>query len=79
MRKTVMTAAAFLFVAAVPALAQSFNPDVKTGNITQWYDYWNRLHPNPSPNAWTPYGVYGETPVYRPRVYLRSRRDPYWR
>ena len=74
MRKTLVAAAAFLFVAAAPAVAQSYNPDLTTGNITQWYDYGNNLHRNPSPNAATPYGAYGEVPVYRPRAHVRSKR-----
>jgi hypothetical protein len=81
MRKTLVAAGAFLFVAAAPAFAQSYNPDLTTGNITQWYDYGNNLHRNPSPGA-APYGAYGEVPVYRPRAYGRSYRHTprrYWR
>src|SRR5262245_37899372 len=76
MSKTLLTAIAFLFVAAAPAFAQSYNPEVTTGNITQWYDEGNHLHPNPSPNAGVPYpySVYGGVPVYRPRARVRYRR-----
>jgi hypothetical protein len=73
MRKTLVAAAAFLFVAAAPAFAQSYNPS-GTGNITQWFDYGNHLHPNPSPNAATPYSAYGEVPTDRPRAHVRSKR-----
>ena len=75
MRKTLVAAAAFLFVAAAPAFAQSYDPDITTGNITQWYDRWNHLHPNPSPNAARPYSAYSEVPSYRPRAHVRSKRQ----
>ena len=74
MRKTLMAAAALLFVAAAPAFAQSYDPRLTTGNITQWYDQGNHLHPNPSPNAWMPYRVYRGVPAYRPRARVRYRR-----
>jgi hypothetical protein len=74
MRKTSLATAAFMFVAAAPAFAQSYNPEVTTGNITQWYDEGNNLHRNPSPNAAMPYSVYGGVPVYRPRARVRPRR-----
>ena len=79
MRKALMAAAALLFVAAAPALAQSYNPEVTTGNITQWYDDGNHLHRNPSPNAAIPYSVYGGVPVYRPRTHIRSKRHTHMR
>jgi len=71
-----MAAAAFLSIAAPPAFAQSYDPDIKNGNITQWYDRWNNLHPNPSPNVARPYGAYGEVPPYPPRAYVRPDRPP---
>jgi hypothetical protein len=74
MTKTLVAAAAFLFVAAAPAFAQSYDPDITTGNITQWFDRGNHLHRNPSPNAATPYRAYGEVPTYRPRAHVRSKR-----
>jgi hypothetical protein len=74
MTKTLVAAAAFLFVAAAPAFAQSYDPDITTGNITQWFDRGNHLHRNPSPNAATPYRAYGEVPAYRPRAHVRSKR-----
>jgi len=74
MRKTLVAAAALLFVAAAPAFAQSYDPDLTIGNVTQWYDYGNHLHRNPSPNTATPYGAYGGVPVYRSRARVRYRR-----
>src|SRR5262249_38978273 len=78
MRKTLVAAAVFLFIAAAPAFAQSYDPKLTTGNITQWYDQRNHLHRNPSPNAAVPYSAYyGGVPVYRPRARVRYRQ--YWR
>ncbi len=76
MRTTLFTAAAFLCVAVPPAFAQSYDPDITNGNITQWFDRWNNLHSNPSPNAPRPYGAYGEAPPYQSRPYVRPYRPP---
>jgi|SRR5262245_16497902 len=59
MKKTLLVAAAAaLCMAASSAFAQSYDPDLGTGDITQWYDNGNNLHPNPSSNV--PY--YGDGP-----------------
>ena len=54
MKRTLLAAAAAACIAASSALAQSYDPDLGTGNITQWYDNGNNLHPNPNLNV--PYG-----------------------
>jgi hypothetical protein len=60
MKKTLLATAtaAVLFVAASPAFAQSYDPDIGSGNITQWFDNSDRLHANPEFNVAPPYNAY---------------------
>jgi len=55
MKKTILATAALLFVAASPALAQSYDPDLGSGNLDSW--------PYTS-NADNPYGAYGRGRFY---------------
>ena len=66
MKKTLLAAAAaVLCIAASSAFAQSYDPDLGTGNITQWYDNGNNLHPNPNLNV--PYGYDSYAQVHHRR------------
>jgi len=67
MKKALLASVAVLFIAS-PAFAQSYDPDIGTGNQTQWFDNGDRLHPNADA---TPYGAYGQVPVYAPRAHVR--------
>src|SRR5262245_23505660 len=87
MKKTLLVAAAAaLCMAASSAFAQSYDPDLGTGDITQWYDNGNNLHPNPSSNApyygdgpyaqlFDAYYDYGPGIFYDPRVIERRCAD----
>src|ERR1700680_3360849 len=55
MKKTLLAAAALVFVIASPAFAQSYDPDIGTGNLDSW--------PYTS-NTYSPYGAYGFDPSY---------------
>ena len=78
MKKALFAAAtaAVLFVAASPAFAQSYDPDVGSGNLTQWFDNSDRRHPNADvtvPN--NAYGSYAQVPGgYRARRAVRQER-----
>jgi hypothetical protein len=57
MKKTLMAVTALVLM-AVPAFAQSYDPDIGSGNITPWNDNMNRPRPNPDQNTATPYNPY---------------------
>ena len=69
MKKTLLAAAAAVVcLAASSGYAQSYDPDLGTGNITQWYDNGNNLHPNPSLNVPDyAYGSYAQVPYWHYR------------
>jgi len=67
MKKALLASVAVVFIAS-PAFAQSYDPDVGTGNQTQWFDNGDRLHPNADA---APYGAYNQFPAYAPRVHVR--------
>jgi len=67
MKKAFLATAAILFIAS-PAFAQSYDPDVGTGNLTQWFDGGDNLHPNADAS---PYGAYAQVPAYAPRAHVR--------
>jgi len=64
MKKTLFAAAAFAVAAASPAFAQSYDPDVGSGNLGSWpytsnadNPYWDRAQV-------IPYGAYASEPSY---------------
>ena len=67
MKKALLATAAVLLIAS-PAFAQSYDPDVGTGNQTQWFDNGDHLHPNADA---APYGAYAQVPAYAPRAHVR--------
>jgi hypothetical protein len=77
MKKTLLAAAAFVCVVASPAFAQSYDPDVGTGNTTQWYDNLDRLHPNPELNSGA-YGAYAYDPFSYGAYGYNLFYDPYY-
>jgi hypothetical protein len=76
MKKTLLATTAFLLTAA-PAFAQSYDPDIGSGNITPYSDNLNRSHPNPDLNvgaAYNAYGSYAQAPGW-----YYGRRSPHAR
>jgi hypothetical protein len=71
MKKTLLAAAAVLFVAASPALAQSYDPDIGSGNLDSWP--YTSNPDNPYAAQVSPYGAYGSFPYYGAYSY-----DPYY-
>jgi len=68
MKKALLATVAVLFIAS-PAFAQSYDPDIGTGNQTQWYDQNDNLHGNASPDS-----AYAQVPAYAPRAHGRRSR-----
>ena len=65
MKKTLLAAAAFVFVAAAPAFAQSYDPDVGSGNLDSWPYTSNPDNPYADRATQTsPYGAYGFDPSF---------------
>ena len=64
MKKTFLAAAALLLVAASPALAQSYDPDVGTGNLDSLPYTSDPDNPYASRAEISPYGAYGFDPSY---------------
>jgi hypothetical protein len=64
MKKTFLAAAALLLVAASPALAQSYDPDVGSGNLDSWPYTSDPDNPYASQAQISPYGAYGFDPAY---------------
>jgi hypothetical protein len=64
MKKIVLAAAALVFMVASPAFAQSYDPDIGSGNLD------SAPYANNSYNAYgswaqvSPYGAYGYDPYY---------------
>ena len=79
MKKTLFATAtaAVLFVAVSPAFAQSYDPDVGSGNLTQWFDNSDRRHPNADVNVpYDAYGSYAQVPGgYPTRPAVRQERS----
>jgi opacity protein-like surface antigen len=76
MKKTLLAAAALVVVVASPAFAQSYDPDLGSGNVTQWYDNGDHLHSNPDPNWGAPYNSYYDYYAQVPGWY-HGHRSPY--
>ena len=62
MNKTLFAAAALVFVSAAPALAQSYDPDVGSGNLDA--TPYTTNPDNPYAAQASPYGAYGFAPFY---------------
>lgn len=80
MKKALLAAAALTFVAASPAFAQAYDPDIGSGNLDSWPYTSNPDNPYAA-NGYQPfYGAYGYDPYYygryapAPRVHRRHAR-----
>jgi hypothetical protein len=64
MKKTLLATAALVFVVASPAFAQSYAPDVGSGNLDSWPYTTNPDNPYADSARIGPYGAYGFAPYY---------------
>ena len=65
MKKTLLAATAFMLVVASPALAQSYDPDIGSGNLDSWPYTSNPDNPyHDRATQVGPYGAYGFVPFY---------------
>jgi opacity protein-like surface antigen len=77
MKKTLLAAAALVCVVASPAFAQSYDPDIGSGNLDSWPYTSNPDNPYASRAQISPYGAYGYDPyygAYAPAPRARHRR-----
>jgi hypothetical protein len=73
MKKALLAGAALVFVAASPAFAQSYAPDVGSGNLDSWPYTNDPDNPYASSARISPDGAYGFSPYYGAYSY-----DPYY-
>jgi hypothetical protein len=80
MKKTVLATAALAVVIATPAFAQSYDPDLGSGNIVPYYGQTNPNHGRTVRRA-APSDAYARTPydafARTPRVRNNGPRSPY--